>query len=383
LRKILAVYDEDILYAERFAREVNRKPHIPFEAAAFRTLEGLKKFAAASPVEVLMVSAETDRRVVREIRAAKTVYLADGKSAAGDGDVFCIYKYQSSANIIRELMDRYSETEENPAREGIRGMARIYGIYSPLGQCGKTSLAVTVGRILAGEAPTLLLNLEEFSGFGALSGEEYRSDLSDLLYYFSSGEYSSARLAAVVHTMNGLDYVPPVHFPEDLDLAKAGELPGLIRRIAAESAYRNLVIDVGRSRKITAAILGECDAVFMPERKDPVSQAKIAEFDQYLEDSGNGRIAGKIRKITLPGTARLSGRGYFDQLLWTEMGRYARGLLMRERGQLPPEAELSPGEEEAELRGREAEYRSGETGAGRFPRRAEKGRRSREQEAVI
>ena len=376
MRKILAIYDEDILYAERFAREVNRKTHVPFEAAAFRTLDGLKKFAAASPVEVLMISAETDRRAVREIHAAKTVYLADGRSAAGDGDAFCIYKYQSSANIIRELMDRYSETEKNPPMEGIRGMARIYGIYSPLGQCGKTSLAVAVGRILAGEAPTLLLNLEEFSGFGALAGEDYRSDLSDLLYYFSSGEYSSARLAAVVHTMNGLDYVPPVHFPEDLDLAKAAELPGLIRRIAAESAYRNLVVDVGRSRKITAAILGECDAVFMPERKDPVSQAKIAEFERYLVDSGNGGIAGKIRKVTLPRTACLPGRSYFDQLVWTEMGRCARGLLMRERGQLPPETE--PRAVEAW-----GECRPGEGGSGRIPRRAENRRQSREQGAVI
>lgn len=331
MKRILAVYDSDEVYAERFVREVNRKTHIPFEAVAFQSMDGLAKFAKSHKVEVLMVDSGTDRRAVREIGAEKTVFIADGRSAAGDEDVFCIYKYQSSANIIREVLNRYSDGEKYPPREGVRIMARIYGVFSPVGKCGKTSLAVTLGHVLAEEQPTLLLNLEEFSGFRVLSGEEYEGDLSDLLYYSSSGGYSSSRLAAIVHTMNGLDYVPPVHFPEDLDFSRADALPGLIRKIAAESAYRNIVIDVGKTRKMTVPILECCNVIFMPERRDAVSQAKIAEFDRYLAESGNRQVAEKIRKITIPRVKCSGGQGYFDYLLWNGMGKFARGLLLENR----------------------------------------------------
>jgi cellulose biosynthesis protein BcsQ len=337
-RKIMAVYDEDYLFTERFAQAVNRKTHMPFDAIAFRTLENLKSFSERSHIELLLISSAVDRRAVKEIHAAMTVYFADGKSAARDRSSYCVYKYQASSGILREIMSYYGDSGREEAVEGSMRQAVVYAVFSPVGKCGKTSLAVTLGRILSQESPTLLINFEEFSGFRALAGEEYHSDLSDLIYCYSSGTFSPAKLGAVVHSMNGLDYIPPVRYPEDLDISRAEALPGLIRRIAVGSAYRYLVIDVGRVRKITPEILSECHVIYLPERKDVVSQAKIDEFEQYLEDSGRGEVLRHIRKVSLP-QSEISGStalDYFDQLLWGDMGKFAREHLMRENGQLPP-----------------------------------------------
>ena len=43
--KIMAVYDEDALYARRLAEYVNRRETIPFTAMAFSNLERLKAFS--------------------------------------------------------------------------------------------------------------------------------------------------------------------------------------------------------------------------------------------------------------------------------------------------------------------------------------------------
>ena len=42
--KIMAVYDEDALYARRLAEYVNRRETIPFTAMAFSKLERLKEY---------------------------------------------------------------------------------------------------------------------------------------------------------------------------------------------------------------------------------------------------------------------------------------------------------------------------------------------------
>ena len=64
-----------------------------------------------------------------------------------------------------------------------RGLAKVLGVYSPVGRCLKTSFALTMGKLLAQEERVLYLNLEEFSGLSVLMKEEYKSDLSDLLYF--------------------------------------------------------------------------------------------------------------------------------------------------------------------------------------------------------
>lgn len=45
--KIMAVYDEDALYARRLAEYVNRRETIPFTAMAFSNLERLKSTETA------------------------------------------------------------------------------------------------------------------------------------------------------------------------------------------------------------------------------------------------------------------------------------------------------------------------------------------------
>ena len=64
-----------------------------------------------------------------------------------------------------------------------RGAGEGLGVYSPVGRCLKTSFALTMGKLLAQEERVLYLNLEEFSGLSVLMKEEYKSDLSDLLYF--------------------------------------------------------------------------------------------------------------------------------------------------------------------------------------------------------
>lgn len=332
MKHIMAVYDVDPLYAARFAEVVNQKEKIPFEVVAFSSMERLRNFAAETPVEILLISSGVSREEADSVRAGKVIVLTDGETAEAESEYHGIYKYQSSDNIIREVMARYCERQVPLPGAMVKTRAKILAIYSPVGRCLKTSFAITMGKLLSQDSRTLYVNLEEFSGLSVLTHTEYRTDLSDLLYFYCGGNYNLLRLNTVVHTMDSLDYIPPVRYPEDLEQAGAEKLAGLIKTIAEESTYDTVVVDVGSCKRTAVEVMKLCQVVYMPVKEDSVSLAKLEEFERYLERSGSDMLKEKIRKLKLPYHSCFGRKeNYLEQLLWGELGDYTRQLLRGER----------------------------------------------------
>lgn len=331
MKHILAVYDGDQAYAERFAEVVNRKEKIPFEVVAFTSVERLHAFAKENPVALLLLGEGVSQEEMNEAGAEKVVILSEKEGKAGDPEVPCVYKYQSSDAIVREVMACYGESPADFPEFSSRGGARILGVYSPIGRCLKTSFALTLGKLLAQEERVLYLNLEEFSGLSVLMKEEYKSDLSDLLYFYTSGSYSQLRLNSIVHTTGELDYVPPIRYPEDLDQAGEEAIAGLLRTIAGEGVYDTLVVDIGSGRRTALAVMKLCSLIYMPVKEDPVSSAKLEEMDRYLTQTGNGKLRERMKRLKLPYHGSFGRSDYMDQLLWGELGDYVRQIL-RGRG---------------------------------------------------
>ena len=56
MEKIMAVWDVDTCYAERFADVVNQKEKVPFTVVPYTSLEALKEYAKGHVIEILLVS---------------------------------------------------------------------------------------------------------------------------------------------------------------------------------------------------------------------------------------------------------------------------------------------------------------------------------------
>lgn len=328
MKDVMAVYDADPAYAMRFAEVMNQKEKLPFEVIAFTSLEKLKAFAAKTPVEILLVGGSVSREEAETVGAGRVIVLTDGEMSGADPLCPSVYKYQSSDNIIREVMACYCERREAVPGLSVKKKAKLLGVYSPIGRCLKTSFAITMGKLLSRDCPTLYLNLEEFSGLSALTHMEYKKCFSDLLYFYCSGNYSSLRLSSVIHGMDGLDYIPPVRYPEDLEQAGAEQVAGLLQTIARESTYEMLVVDVGSLKRTALEVLKLCDIIYQPVKEDGVSQAKLEEFERYLEQSGNQELKERIQRLKLPYHSSFGRKeNYLEQLLWGELGDYTRKLL--------------------------------------------------------
>lgn len=335
MKKIMAVYDDDPKYAERLSDYVNRKEKGIFQAQAFTSKDRLEEFARKNDIDVLLTGNTADTEKIEEINSVHTIRLMEERNLIKEEQGAGIYKYQSGDDIIRDVMAAYCEM---PGSEnsfvGIFGKKkRIIGVYSPIGRCGKTSLSLAIGQLLAKEEKVLFLTLDMFTGFSSMLDERWKRDMSDLIYYYKQKRFSALRLNSVVYFLGDMAWIPPIGYPDDYNHITAVEMADFLIRILEVSDYTTIVLDIGNYDRQILPVLNVCNVIYMPIKEDMFSQAKLKEFEDYIEECKDLELKDKFYKIHVPYITGAKRMEHFPQeFLWGDLGDFVRGLLKGQRG---------------------------------------------------
>lgn len=334
-KQIFAVCDPEAEYARNFMDYLNRKKNLPFEVQAFTGSESLLAFAKENRIELLLIAPEAMCREIRDLDVGKIIILTEGVQPPELSLYAGVYKYQSSAQVVREVMACYGEekavlTVQSPV---LKKTTEILGIYSPIGRCLKTSFAFTIGQLIAKERPVLYLNLEEYSGFEELFGRSFSGTLSDLLYFVRQGEQNlTVRINSMVQTVGQLDFIPPVQSPLDIRGTPWQDWVSLIQEIVMHSSYEVLILDIGNGIDEVFQLLELCKRIYMPVRSDRISCCKLTQFENLLRVLDHHQVLTKMVRMKLPLHNDISGTGnYVEQLLWSQLGDYIREMLRKEK----------------------------------------------------
>ena len=244
-----------------------------------------------------------------------------------------VYKYQSSDQILSEVMEYYVEDHPKPHILAMGAKrTKVYGIYSPIGRTRKTAFALALGEILAETKQVLYLNFEEFSGFEELFGVSYKTDLSDLIYFARQKEGSLVyKLNSVIQTFHELQYIPPAMSPSDIRDVSGEEWIGFIREIMSYREYDVIILDLSNQVDEIFQILKECDRIYMPVQDDMISQAKLLQYEKLLHMLELEELESKTKRLRLPVQPLQKENGNLtQQLVWGEMGSFVRRLLWEE-----------------------------------------------------
>ena len=334
-KNIFAVCDLEVDYALNFMDYLNQKKNIPFEIQAFTTVESLIAYGKNIHIELLLISQKAMCRQVQELEIGKIVILSEGVHPPELDRYPSVYKYQASSDVVREVMACYgAEKAVTPvAFPVLKKTTVIYGIYSPVGRCLKTSFALTLGQILAKEKAVLYLNLEEYAGFEELMGKGFSQNLSDLLYFVRQENGNLIyKMNGMIQTVNNLDYIPPVRTPEDIRGTEWEDWENLIKEIVSHSSYEVVILDIVGAIDGIFQMLDMCKRIYMPVLTDPVSVSKISQFENLVRIWDYPQILARTTKMHLPfhgGNA--APENYIEGLLWSELGDYVREILRKER----------------------------------------------------
>ena len=309
-KSIFAVCDLDSSYACNLMDYLNEKRSTPFEVQAFTNVESLKEFASEQEIEILLISTRAMCNEIRELPISRVVILSEGEQfQETDLEYPFVYKYQSSDQLISEVMEYYAGTNPSTCLLTTTVKTKLIGVYSPVGRSGKTSFALALGEILAETKQVLYLNLEEYSGFEDLFDLHYRTDITDLIYFARQKEGSLIyKLNSVIQSFHSLQYIPPALFSADL------------RDVSGEEWLDELF-----------QLLQKCEKIYMPIAQDAAAKAKLAQYDRLLGMLDLRDLSEKTNRITLPVVrVRKEDGDVTQQLVWGDMGKFVRRLLWEE-----------------------------------------------------
>lgn len=353
MERIIAVLTEQPAYAQRFCDYANRKRILPLTAVPFTEVGEYTAFCEKHPVRILLTDegilrAACDGEQEHQLQAEQIIGLAEetpeqqgakeGSSQDGRDSVLLlcdtvIGKYQSADTILREIMICCENLGMHSWHILTEQKKQMIGIFSPIGRCRKTAFALVLCRILGRSNQPLYLNLEPFSGFSALTGENYSACLSDALYHLKKGSLDTAKLVSMIYTFSGIHYIPPMRFAEDMEELSGSGLAALASQILQESPYDVLVVDAAELTEASSSFLELCSQIYMPVLEDAVSRAKLEEFETYLDAAGKEALKSRLCKLHLPETGLIQyGASYLDDLLYSPLGDYTRALLEGDAG---------------------------------------------------
>ena len=160
-------------------------------------------------------------------------------------------------------------------------------------------------------------------------GKKFTSDLSDLLYYYKQyPESLHIKLKAVVETYNGLDYIPPLTFSEDLRQMKGKEWISFVETIISFGIYDRVILDLSNMLEDPLNLLEHCDQVYMPVTKSGMSAMKVQAFETFLLKNDKEELLNRIIKVPMPELySGKMGIPYLEEQLWGPLGDMIRRML--------------------------------------------------------
>ena len=334
-KRTIAICDRNERFVRKFSEYLASQETFPLEVAAFSDPGALQAAKFSEPPELILVSEELAPLAAGCSSAAKVCLLCDEREPEEEER---IWRFQSRDALMEDLLRQLPETAVPvPASLAFFG-TELLGVWSPLGRCGKTFFAVTLGEILAERNRTLYINMEDHPALSLLGEDGWHMDLSDLIYqYRIAPDKVMAKLPHCVRHFDRLEYIPPAFSSGDLAGISGEEWSGFLSLLSEEGGYASIILDLGSRAGAVPEITGLCSRLYVPVLDDPVSAAKLARFREMAEEDVRQPFADRITYVHVPelpaGSLPVTG----EQLSRGRIGSYIRRRIRN--GRAVPEKE--------------------------------------------
>ena len=185
-RRTLAICDPEEAYACRLMDALSRREDFPFEVLAFTGAERLQDSLARKPVQILLIAQGLFREEMKDW--VRHVILLQEEENSPVQELPCVSKYSSVLRIAKKVTETAMQTEKLPFLQTV-GKACVYGFYTPVGRSLQTTLALTMGQLLAANKRVLYLNFECCAGLTEMLGKQAdNTEFASLLYYLQESK---------------------------------------------------------------------------------------------------------------------------------------------------------------------------------------------------
>lgn len=289
----IGILNQDKKYSYGLMEYLNNTEY-HFKAITFSSELPLRDYLRTQKLEFLLIDEEFESLDID----VPTIYVSDQREDAKEG---YIYKYQSMNAIAKKLLS-YMKKEQADYQK-----LRVYGVYSPLGRCGKTTIAK---EICIHHRNSLYINMEEYP-------EEVDTSTNSEVFIYYLANYNPEVLnliAQLKEDFRGNKSILGVNFYQDLRHISKSNISWFLDMLKANMDFKRVVFDIGQGVLMDIDILSCFDRVIVPTLGDEISLKKLQLFKSNI--ASRESIGSKVTYLSL-GEEDLYSRG-FDEIIERE-----------------------------------------------------------------
>lgn len=211
-----------------------------------------------------------------------------------------ISRYQSAARMKEEIIALCMEMDDTIC--GIRYLSGLHviGFYSPMKRALQTTMALTMGEMLAETRPTLYLNFEPFPSQLFIE-KRGKGDITDLIYNWDCAENkTNLYLESYRQQLGNLAYIPPAKSYMQLSDMDFPSWKRFFLSIGKYSDYEYLILDLSETFPELSQALDLCDRVYTVSRKGSNAFVKMKSYQNWLFTNGKESLVKKTTICELP-----------------------------------------------------------------------------------
>lgn len=202
-----------------------------------------------------------------------------------------IYKYQRVSEISKEISYIIAMITGKYWSPFQQEKTKLIGFYSGTSGCGKTSLAIGVGRQLSRyeNLKVLYLSLEDIESTGVYFPSEAsfnRRNMGTYIYYTFYGEKQSMATlpSSFIRTDSyGVDFFNPCKSKNEIRTLHCDELYKLLGNIMKYSDYQYIILDFQSDlSEETTYLMTCCERVVLIQEETPLSKLRTEKFLTYI-----------------------------------------------------------------------------------------------------
>ena len=334
MKKItIALCEKQNTYRERLAEYLIQKKKGQLKVFTFSDRACFAKKERAEPFDIVLLGRGFGEVKKREEGNSLYIFLSETPDWPREQEP-AVFKYQSAEEILRNVFEYYLKMEKiNPYV--CRKDKEIIGIYSPSRSRMQTPFALTLAQVFSEEKKSLYVNLGEWAGFVNWFQEEYRRDLADLLYLISyHGSQVQGILECVIHSMNRMDYIPPMTDAQLLCRTGAEDYLTLLQLLVEKTGYEAIFLDFGFMIPGFFELLEQCTAVYAVTDQGVMAKGQCQQFEKSLIKCGLEHLEEKMEYVYFSAAEEqlMEQDPVVNQWLYGVLGDRARAVRYKKHG---------------------------------------------------
>ncbi len=298
MRKVtVAICEEQDAYRERLAEYFIHKRGGQIQVSTFSGKKQFLQKRCRKIFDIVLWGQGFEEILQTKEEDSLYIYLSENREQTEEmGPV--IFKYQSAEEILRSMFEYFLELGKLDPYV-CRADKEVIGIYSPTRSRMQTPFALTLAQVLAANQKVLYVNMGEWAGFGSWFKEEYHRDLADLLYLISGyGRQAQGLLECVLHSMNRMDYIPPMADAQLLSQTREEDYRELLRLLLEKTDYEVIFLDFGIMIPGFFSLLEQCTSIYAVVDHGEMARGQCRQFESSMLKCGMNHLAEKIEYIS-------------------------------------------------------------------------------------